>query len=277
MKTKLSWLVFVLCGMLIAAGCSKDDDDYTPNSNVVNAFKSKYPDAKKVSWKIKAGYHVVDFVDGTYETEAWYDDSGNWIATETEIPYKAMPFAVQESFTFSRYSTWKIDETSQLEREDAPEPLYIIEVENNDMEVALHYAKEGTLVREVIGKDKEEFQPVTIPSEIRKYITDTYPGATILDYERESTGFEVDILHDYMYIEVWFDTSNKWVSSSWPTTLGLIPEVVADAFRSSEYAGYEIDEIRQVEKPAGTFYKFELELNDNDITVTFDSEGTIVK
>lgn len=276
MKTKFSLLVFTLCCILIGTGCSKDDD-YTPNQEVVNAFKSKYPDAKKVSWKIKAGYHVVDFVNGTYETEAWYDDSGNWIATETDIPLSAMPYAVRESFGYSRYSTWHVDETSQLEREDAPEPLYIIEVENNDMEVALHYAKEGTLVREIIGKDNGEFQPITIPSEIRKFIADTYPGATILDYERESSGFEVDILHDYMYIEVLFDSDNKWVSSSWATTLGLLPEVVSTAFNNSEYAGYEIDEIRQVEKPAGTFYEFELELNDNDMTVTFNSEGEIIK
>lgn len=276
MKTKLTWLVFVLCSIFIWSGCSKDDD-YTPNADVVNSFKNKYPDAKKISWKTKAGYHVVDFIDGTYEAEAWYDDSGNWIATETELPFNALPNAVKESFGFSRYNTWHVDETSRLEKEDAPEPLYIIEVENNDTEVALHYAKEGTLIREVIGKDKEEFQPVTIPSDIRKYITDNYPGATILDYESESSGFEVDILHNYMYIEVLFDASNRWVSSSWVTTLGLLPEVVSSAFNSSEYAGYEIDEIRQVEKPTGTFYEFELELNDNDITVTFDSAGGIVK
>lgn len=274
MKTKL--LVFTLCSIFIFVSCNKDED-YTPNSNVVNAFNNRFPDAKDVSWKIKAGYHMADFINGSYEAEAWYDDSGNWIATETELPFKSLPMPVQESFNFSKYKTWTIDNVSKLEREQAPMPLYIIEAENNKMEVTLSYAAEGKLVKETVGKDDEGFQPITIPTAIKEYITKNYPGATILDYDRVNTEFEVEILHNFMYIEVLFDKNNQWISSSWPTTFGLLPEVISSAYNASEYANnYEIDEILQVEKPTGTFFQFELEQNDNDILVTFNAEGMIV-
>ena len=41
------------------------------------------------------------------------------------------------------------------------------------------------------------------------------------------------------------------------------------------YKNYTIDDIDLIEKPEGTFYVFDLEQGDNDVKVTFDSEGNI--
>ena len=48
-----------------------------------------------------------------------------------------------------------------------------------------------------------------------------------------------------------------------------------DALKTSEYKNYRIDDIDQIEKPAGTFYLFELEQGDNDVEVTISAEGKI--
>lgn len=276
MKVKLTTFVLILCSLLIT-GCNKDDDNHTPNINVISKFDTMYPDATNVSWDTKAGYHIAEFTNGSFKTEAWYDDSGNWIATETELTLKALPIPVQSSFGSSQYATWKIDDVSMLERDLAPEPVYIIEVEKGDVDIKLHYAKEGTLIKETIGDNNNGFEPVTIPLAIKEYINTNYTGAVILDYDREKTGFEVDILYNNMYIEVQFDTNDNWVNSSWPTTLGLLPQMIQDAFVTSQYAGYEIDEIRQVQKPAGIFYEFELEqANGVDLIITFNAQGQII-
>jgi len=48
-----------------------------------------------------------------------------------------------------------------------------------------------------------------------------------------------------------------------------------NALQASEYKNYTIDDIDLIEKPEGTFYVFDLEQGDNDVKVTFDSEGNI--
>lgn len=276
MKVKLTILVLMVIG-LIVTGCSKDDNDHTPNMNVVSAFNARYPDARQVKWDTKAGYHIADFINGSSNAEAWYDDSGNWIATETELSLKTLPIAVQNSFGFSQYANWNIDDVSMLERDLAPEPVYIIEAEKGDVEVKLHYAKEGTLINIQYDDNNSGFQPVTIPQAIRNYINTNYSGAVILDYEKEKTGFEIDIYYSGMYIELQFDLTDNWVSSSFDTTLHLLPQAVQDAFAASQYASYEIDAIKQVQKPAGTFYEFELEqANGVDLIITFNAQGEIV-
>ena len=121
----------LVCSSFVFMSCDDDDDKFTPESIVTKAFDTKYPDAQRVSWENEAGYVKAEFYTGSYEAEAWFDPQGNWMLTETDLPYKALPQTVKNSFEASLYAKWKIDDVDMLERPDAG-TIYVLDVENGD-------------------------------------------------------------------------------------------------------------------------------------------------
>ena len=149
-------------------------------------------------------------------------------------------------------------------------------MEQGEQEVDLYYTEDGVLLKAVPDDDNDNnFQPVVIPQAISDAINEMYPGATMLEFDKEKNGFEVDILHNNIYKDVYFNTENQWISTEWDITKDQVPAIVMNALQASEYKNYTIDDIDLIEKPEGTFYVFDLEQGDNDVEVTFDSEGNI--
>lgn len=276
MKTKLSVLALAMCGLLTFTSCDDDDNNYLPDQTVTKAFETKYPDAGKVEWETKNGYEVADFHLGGNETEAWFDNKGNWLMTKTEINFGLLPEDIRKALKGGEYAKWKYTEYDKLERSNAA-TVYVIEAEQGEKEVDLYYTEDGTLIKVVDDSinDNNNFQPVTIPQAITDAINEMYVGATIVEFDQEKTGFEVDILHNGIYKDVYFNSNNEWVSTEWDITEDKVPAIVMDALKTSEYKNYRIDDIDQIEKPAGTFYLFELEQGDNDVEVTISAEGKI--
>ena len=124
------------------------------------ALKAKYPAATNVVWQTKQGYVVADFslaearAAGAAELSAWFDNGGAWYMTETDIPFAALPEAVQTAFNGSEYAAapWQVDDVDKLEREGV-ETIYVVEVEKrengNKTEVDLYYAPDGVLVKKI--------------------------------------------------------------------------------------------------------------------------------
>ena len=109
-------LLAVILGSLSLFACS-DDDDYTPDQTLRESFEAKYPNATRVSWEKKGIYRVVEFWLNNQETHAWFDTSGEWYMSKTELKtLSALPVKVQDSFKKSEYSTWKIDDVDRVER-----------------------------------------------------------------------------------------------------------------------------------------------------------------
>lgn len=278
MKTKLFLLGALLCGTVAFTACNDDDDHYTPGDKVVNEFNTKYPQAKNVTWETKAGYNVADFFDGDYETEAWFNEQGLWVMTETDIPYAALPAAVKQSFETSLYKDWRVDDVDKLERSDTDGPVYVIEVEQGETDVDLYYSETGVLIKEIKDQDNEEgYQPVTIPEELVSFINTQYPGALILEFEREKNSVEIDILDGKIHKEVTFALTNEWLKTEWEVRYMNLPPAVRVAVDNA-YAGYEIDDDADyVETPAGNYYLIEVERNDQEKKVKFDAEGNELK
>lgn len=196
--------------------------------------------------------------------------------TKTEINFGLLPEAIRLSLRANEYKDWKYTEFDKLERSNAA-TIYVIEAEQGEKEVDLYYTEDGVLIKVINDSDNgnNNFQPVVIPQAISDAINEMYPGATVLEFDQEKNGFEVDILHNNIYKDVYFNTENQWVSTEWDITKDQVPAIVMNALQASEYKNYKIDDIDLIEKPEGTFYVFDLEQGDNDVEVTFDSEGNI--
>lgn len=277
MKTKLSVLALAICGMLAFSSCDDDDNNYQPDTTVTKSFDTKYPNADRVKWENKNGYQVADFHEGKNDAEAWFDNNGNWLLTKTEIDYGQLPQLVRESLEKGEYSEWRRTDIDKVERFNTA-TVYVIEVEQGNLEIDLYYAEDGTLIKFVIDDDDDDnnnFQPVTIPQAITDAINEMYPGATILEYDTERNSIEVDIRHNNIYKDVTFDLKYVWISTEWDIPASQVPAIVMDALKASDYRAYKIDDIDLIERPAGIFYMFELEQGDNEIKMLINSEGII--
>ena len=276
MRTKLSVLALAMCGLLAFTSCDDDDNNYLPDQTVTKAFDTKYPDAGKVEWETKSGYEVADFHISGNDAEAWFDNKVNWLMTKTEINFGLLPEAVRKDLRANEYADWKYTDFDKLERSNAA-TIYVIEAEQGEKEVDLYYAEDGTLIKVVndTDDDNSHFQPTTIPQAITDAIDEMYAGAIVVDFDQEKNGFEVDILHNSVYKDVYFNAANEWISTEWDITEDKVPAIVMNALKASDYKNYRIEDIDQIEKPAGTFYLFELEQGDNDVEVTISAEGNI--
>lgn len=274
MKTKLSVLALAMCGMLAFTSCDDDDNNYLPDQTITKAFDEKYPDAGKVEWETKGGYEVAEFHVSGNETEAWFDNKGNWVMTKTEINFGLLPEAVRTSLKDSEYKDWKSTDFDKLERSNAA-TVYVIEVEQGEQEFDLYYTEDGILLKAVPDDDNDNFQPTVVPQAITDAINEMYPGATVLEFDSEKTGFEVDILHNNIYKDVYFNTGNEWLYTEWDIKEVNLPDIIMNAYKASDYKDYRIDDIDVIENPAGISYVLELEKGNDEVKMTISSEGKI--
>lgn len=274
MKTKLSVLALAMCGMLAFTSCDDDNNNYLPDQTTTKAFDEKYPNAGKVEWETKGGYEVAEFHVSGNETEAWFDNKGNWVMTKTEINFGLLPEAVRTSLKDSEYKDWKTTDFDKLERYNAA-TVYVIEVEQGEQEFDLYYTEDGVLLKAVPDDDNDNFQPTVVPQTITDAINEMYPGATILEFDSEKTGFEVDILHNNIYKDVYFNTGNEWLYTEWDIREANLPAIIMNAYKASEYKDYRIDDIDVIQNPAGISYVLELEKGNDEVKMTISSEGKI--
>lgn len=283
----LLYITFALCTLSILCSCDKEENGQLTTDEARNTLKSMYPSAKSISWEIKNGYIVADFNAPSsgreVEHSAWFDRSGRWYMTETDIPFSALPEAVKTAYQQSAYAEWVVDDVDMIERENY-ETLYVIEAESrsagNDTDVDLYYSADGILIKALTDADNDNDYGDLITSSLneslRAFIENRYPGARILEIDVESRRTEVEIIDGNVCREVIFDTSNVWIRTETETTLRNIPATVQQALDNSIYAGYLIDDVYHIETESGEHYLFELENNGREINVGIDVQGNIL-
>ncbi len=282
MKLKFLLLAVIL-GSLSLFACS-DDDDYTPDQTVKDAFEAKYPTATRVSWEKKGDYRVAEFWLDNQETHAWFDDSGEWYMSKTELKtINALPEKVREGFRKSEYANWEVDDVDYVERPGS-EPVYIIQVEQGKQEIDLYYTQEGILIKAVADDDSEPEDHLTntLPASVKDFITTNYPGARIIEYEIERGNLEVDIIDENKGKEVVFNKSEnyKWIHTKYDVIRSEVPQKVMDALAASQYKDYRIDDIDCYETKTPktpSYYRFELESGNTEVKINIDTDGNITK
>ena len=276
--------VFLLAALSLCLFQSCDNDDYDPVPGYVSAetkaaFDEKYPAAKDVEWETRNDYLIVDFKQDKVEKEAWFDNSGTWYMTETDIPFAQLPDAVKTAFQQGEYSTWKVDDVDMIERRDV-ETVYVIETEQGNSEVDLYYSPDGILVKTVLdagGNDGyEDFIPSQPSSSVDAYVKEHYPSARILDIDREKGVTEVEILDGTVCRELLFDDGGAWMQTKTELRITALPDAVMAAIKASQYATYRIDDADFIETLTGEWYLVELESGKQEVKLRIDATGKIL-
>ncbi len=266
--------------------CEKNDSGngqgvVTPQAQA--ALFDKYPSATDVRWKIKNGYSIAEFNSSSQTgAAAWFDNSGKWYMTETDIPFSALPEAVKTAFSGSEYAAWQVDDIDLLEREST-ETIYVIEIEGEnegtDSEIDLYYSSDGILVKKIADAasdyDYSDYIPAQPTAGAEDYIRTNYPNARILDIDREGDMTEIELLDETTCRELLFNTSGNWLYTKTEIRRSEVPTLVLQALSSSEYAGYRIDDIDYYQTSTKNYYRFDLESAAGDVKVDITPEGSL--
>lgn len=298
MKTNIRCLTLILCVLaLFGCGKSHNGEAREVNEQVRAAMAAKYPTAYNVKWKSKGSYLVAEFslpssgAAGSNDAKAWFDNSGAWYMTETEIRFMSLPEAVRAAFNSTEYAIlpWKADDdVDKLERQGVA-TVYVIEVEKKEngvkTDVDLYFSESGVLVKKIVDPDMNndygDYIPLQLPQSIAAFINTNYPGASIVDAEKENLVVEVEILdaanvfRDLLFSTV-DGTDYTWVYTKTELSVLQLPAPVLQAINSSEYASYRIEEVEFMQTRDGEFYSIEMELGSREVELHIKADGTIL-
>ena len=117
-----------------------------------------------------------------------------------------------------------------------------------------------------------------VGGEVEAFVSQQYPGAVIVEKDYDDGYLEVEIRHEGREKEVLFDGRNDWVLTRWDVSYRDLPEAVVEAFRQSDYARWEVDDIYYAETPSGEWYVFEVEddRTDRERLVRITPQGSFV-
>ncbi len=121
-------------------------------SDVTNAFKAKYPDAKNVTWKDNVGNYEAVFTNHDAATKAFFTSKGEWTSSERSLSFDELPASVKDGFAKSKYKDWKRGSVTQIKKiESVPEEYKIYVEQSSISKKFLFFDTNGKLIREAIG------------------------------------------------------------------------------------------------------------------------------
>lgn len=258
--------------------CNDEDDKVTAPSAVRTAFESMYPDARFEGWLSWRGYTIADFELNGDDAQAWYDHSGKWYMTDTEIDYRALPSAVRTAYQNSSYATiWNVEDMERLERADM-QTIYILEVWQSRVEMDLYYTEDGLLAGEQqFGYgDPTWWIPRAVSESVKSYLDSTFVEYKMIQVFEEGGQTEALIAQDGKAKSVLFNASNAWVSTSWTVSETDVPSEVSAALAASDYASYITRSIWLVSDSTGEWYRYVLTNGGRDVTIKISPEGVIL-
>ena len=154
MKRLLTAIVMLAVAAAAQISCEKYEDG-KPSKNGRSEFERMYPDAKDVEWETDFGYWKVSFEIGTppneTDYEAWFDITGNWVRTEKEILFSALPQVITDALEASEYASAVLS-ASDVEYVETPDGNYYqLEILVKGVEVKLKVDEAGKISLAGVG------------------------------------------------------------------------------------------------------------------------------
>ena len=108
----------ILAASMTALSCDRYEDGRPPKV-VREHFADMFPKAKDVEWEVEKGYWKVSFETGTgvsrVDSEAWYNETGEWVRTETDRFLSSLPEEIKAIISSSEYASAMIDDVKYVQ------------------------------------------------------------------------------------------------------------------------------------------------------------------
>ncbi|MEP6749750.1 MAG: PepSY-like domain-containing protein [Bacteroidota bacterium] len=119
-------------------------------AEVTEGFKEKYPDTKNVEWKDKLSAFQVTYEMGDVKYTSKFSSKGEWLQTEKEIEEDALPAAVKDGYSKSKFTAWELKSVSSIES-NSNDIQYRLFVRKSGVEKKyLYFDKDGKLIKDSI-------------------------------------------------------------------------------------------------------------------------------
>lgn len=271
----------VLVKTLADAGPDYDYGDFIPSQPVTGVeeyLAAHYPGARIIDVDAEYEGTEVEIIDSGVKRELFFDRSGAWQYTKTELRRSELPAAVAAAWASSEYAEangYRLDDVDYYETA-SDGTFYRLELESRNGDVKVKITPEGAV---------SPYDPVAgsgsgagVSTDVDTFISEQYPGARILEKDSEDGYLEVEILHENREKELLFNGAGSWVKTSWEVRYGELPEAVKKAVSASEYASWEFDGADYVETPDGTWYEIELEQErpEREVKLRLAADGTLL-
>lgn len=271
----------VLVKSVVDADNANDYGDYLPKPDIegiVQVVNQMYPNVRIVDIERENGMTEVEIVDGTVCREVYFNNSGNWLYTKTEVLPHTVPEAVKAALEASVYASYRIDDVDFYESADGGN-YYRYELDSREGDIKIDISEDGSVLTEAGNNGGQTPEGNgsgnMVDAAIKVLIENKYAGAVILEREYEHGLLEVDILHGGIVKEVCFDGRNEWIKTTWDVKVSSLPDAVKQAVKA-KYLAYVIDDADQVETAAGDWYELELEdeSTDRELHARIKADGT---
>lgn len=255
-------------------------DEYLPNPDVqgiTDLVRQKYPNAHIIEIDRENGMTEVEILDEKVCRDVYFNNSGDWLYTKTEISPYAVPESVKSALAASAYASYRIDDVDFYET--AEKSYYRYDLDSRDGDVKVDISADGTSLTVVGGNGGDntpggDMSGSMVGTDLKSWIEKKYPGAVIWEREYEHGLLEVTVWHENKEKEVYFNGRNEWVRTTWDVHVMQLPEKVRQAVRT-RYPEYMIDDADYVEASSGTWYELELEDRmDRDFNVRIGADGS---
>lgn len=229
----------------------------TPTGSVQEFIQSRYPGARIVEIDADDGLTEVELIDADHVLrEAVFNRSGEWLYTQTKVRRADLPATVTDAWNASEYAAangYRLDDIDYYETASDGN-YYRLELESRYGDVKLKVTPDG---------DLSLFTPTgggtIVADTVDEAIQRLCPGAIVIEKDYDDGYLEVEIRHEGREKEMLFNGQNDWVLTRLDVAYRELPEAVLTAFRQSEYAQWELDDITYTQTPTGEWYVLEVE------------------
>lgn len=116
-----------------------------------------------------------------------------------------------------------------------------------------------------------------LPSEVKTAFSRKFPDATGVKWDKESdTEWEAEFKLNGTEYTASFDPAGTWMETEYEITSVDIPTAVKSKL-DNEFSDYKIEESVVSETPEGKVYEFELKAGKEEMDITIDMSGNVVK
>ena len=122
----------------------------------------------------------------------------------------------------------------------------------------------------------DDDKSVALSDSVVEFINGRYNGADIRHAEYDGNGLiEVEIIHDSRLKDVYFNSDNEWVYTTWDLRPDEIPAIVKESLVAA-YPDFTLDEADYIERGGNVYYEVEIEKGGAEIIVFVSPEGVIL-
>lgn len=276
-----------------------DDEDYTdwlpqtPADNVRSFIETNYPGARYLYIYEGANMTKVKILVNRTAHLLYFDVTGAWEYTKTEIDHHKLPTVITTALSASEYAGYEVEDVFEYNTASAGH-YYVIEVKNHKDHLELRISDEG-----IISLNTSEPGSSNTPdssdqtdtpnqngymneTEVKEFIAERYPDASVLKYDRDDNELEVKLDYNGIEIKIEFEryaSGYVWVESEWDfgRTTTFAPDGVQATLASETYAFYRLEYLKYCEKATeANYYEAGLKLQKSEIKVKMDENGNVI-